>query len=70
MRAEVFSACMVACLLLVEVGEGERDLRGVEARHVLGQALLAAEPEEELSPRAVVEHEVQLELRLSSDGAG
>ena len=45
--------------------EREHQLGGIEAYHTLREALVAAEVEKELPPRAVVQHQVQLVVRLA-----
>lgn len=44
--------------------EREHQLRGIETHDALGEALVPAEVEEKLPPRAVVQHQVQLVVRL------
>lgn len=54
---------------LVDVLEGQRDLRRVEAGAGLGELAQLAQVEEQLAARAVVEHEEQLVLGLCASSA-
>ncbi len=53
--------------MLVQFVQRQRELRAVEARGGLGELLQAREVEEELAARRVVQHEVQLLLRLEGE---
>ena len=54
----------------MQKADRERELGRVKARDVLREAPEAREVEEELAAGAVVEHEVELILRLCKRGGG